>query len=73
VSGSKAYCRCASRVIRFQERQAFEVDFDTQKDVLARYRVQSQSTMIILKDGKEVDRQVGQTDGSDRNVPAKAL
>jgi thiol-disulfide isomerase/thioredoxin len=46
----------------FKNVRAFEVDFDTQKDVLARYRVQSQSTMIILRDGKEVDRQVGQTD-----------
>jgi thioredoxin 1 len=39
-----------------------DVDFDSQKDVLAKLRVTTQSTMIVFKDGKEVDRQVGQTD-----------
>lgn len=39
-----------------------DVDFDSEKDVLAKLRVTTQSTMIVFKDGKEVDRQVGQTD-----------
>ena len=39
----------------------FEVDFDTQKDVRRSLNVQRQSTMIVYKDGKEVDRAVGRT------------
>ena len=39
-----------------------DIDFDSQKDVLAKLRVTTQSTMIVFKDGKEINRQVGQTD-----------
>jgi thioredoxin 1 len=46
----------------FKNMKKFDVDFDTQKEILARYRVQMQSTMIVYKGGKEVDRQTGQTD-----------
>ena len=46
----------------FKNIKKFDVDFDTQKEILARYRVQMQSTMIVYKGGKEVDRQTGQTD-----------
>ncbi|RAZ91513.1 thioredoxin [Mesorhizobium hawassense] len=46
----------------FTTMKKFDVDFDTQKEILARYRVQMQSTMIVYKGGKEVDRQTGQTD-----------
>lgn len=46
----------------FVDMKMFEVDFDTQKAVLRRYEVQQQSTMIVFKDGAEIDRQVGQTD-----------
>ncbi|MGX5826425.1 thioredoxin family protein [Mesorhizobium sp. 43Arga] len=46
----------------FKTMKKFDVDFDTQKEILARYRVQMQSTMIVYKGGKEVDRQTGQTD-----------
>ncbi|RWP80663.1 MAG: thioredoxin [Mesorhizobium sp.] len=46
----------------FKNMKKFDVDFDTQKEILARYRVQMQSTMIVYKRGKEVDRQTGQTD-----------
>ncbi len=46
----------------FKPLKKIDVDFDTQKDVLAKLRVTTQSTMIVFKDGKEVDRQVGQTD-----------
>jgi thioredoxin 1 len=41
-----------------------DIDFDSQKDVLSKLRVTTQSTMIVFKEGKEVDRQVGQTDPS---------
>ena len=46
----------------FAKMKMFEVDFDTSKEVLRRYNVQQQSTMILYKAGKEVGRQVGQTD-----------
>lgn len=46
----------------FKNMKKFDVDFDTQKEVLAKYRVQTQSTMIVFKDGKELDRQTGQSD-----------
>lgn len=39
-----------------------DVDFDTQRDVLKRFRVQTQATMLVFKGGKEVDRQIGETD-----------
>jgi thioredoxin 1 len=39
-----------------------DVDFDSQGDVLSRFRVQTQATMLVFKDGKEVGRQVGETD-----------
>lgn len=46
----------------FAPMKKFDVDFDTQKEVLRRHNVQQQSTMIVFKDGKEIDRQVGETD-----------
>jgi thiol-disulfide isomerase/thioredoxin len=46
----------------FRAMKKFDVDFDTQKEILTRYRVQMQSTMIVYKGGEEIDRQTGQTD-----------
>ena len=46
----------------FKNMKKFDVDFDSQKEILARYRVQTLSTMIVYKGGKEVYRQAGQTD-----------
>jgi thioredoxin len=40
----------------------YDVDFDTAKDVLRQFRVQSQSTLIVFKGTKEVARSVGETD-----------
>ena len=40
----------------------FEVDFDTAKDVLKRFGVQYQSTLIVFKGTKEVGRSTGETD-----------
>jgi thioredoxin-like negative regulator of GroEL len=48
----------------FKDMKKFEVDFDSQKEILARYRVQMQSTMIVFKAGQEVDRQTGQSDAA---------
>jgi thioredoxin 1 len=40
----------------------YEVDFDTAKDVLKRFRVQYQSTLIVFKGSNEVARSTGETD-----------
>ena len=40
---------------------AFEVDFDTRKDVLRAFRAQTQSTLIVFAGGAEVGRSVGDT------------
>jgi thioredoxin 1 len=42
-----------------------EVDFDSQKDVLKKFNVSTQSTIIVFKDGKEVSRSIGKTKESD--------
>jgi thioredoxin 1 len=45
----------------YQELAVFEVDFDSQKDVLRALGVRQQSTLIVLKGGKEAGRSVGDT------------
>src|SRR5262245_39126111 len=40
----------------------YEVDFDTAKGTLKRFRVQQQSTLIVFKGTKEVGRSTGDTD-----------
>ena len=42
----------------------FEVDFDSAKDVLRRFRVRYQSTLIVFKGDREVGRSTGDTDPS---------
>lgn len=42
----------------------YEVDFDTAKDVLKRFHVQYQSTLIVFHGAKEVARSTGDTDPS---------
>ncbi len=39
----------------------FEVDYDTQKDVMRSFSAAQRSTLIAFKDGKEVGRIVGDT------------
>jgi len=46
----------------FASMKKFDVDFDSQKAVLKKLRVQSQSTMVLFKNGKEIDRSVGVSD-----------
>jgi thioredoxin 1 len=46
----------------FRDMKEFKVDFDTQKDALKQLHVQMQSTLIVYKGGKEVDRMTGKTD-----------
>ncbi|MGE5476810.1 MAG: thioredoxin family protein [Bacteroidales bacterium] len=40
----------------------FDVDFDSAKDVLKRFGVQHQSTLIVFKGKAEVGRSTGETD-----------
>lgn len=52
----------------------YDVDFDTAKDVLKRFRVQYQSTLIVFKGSKEVARSTGETDPAPiRSLVAKAF
>lgn len=45
----------------FKDMKEFKVDFDTQKEALKQLHVQMQSTLIVYKGGKEVDRMTGKT------------
>ena len=52
----------------------YEVDFDTAKDVLKRFRVQTQGTLIVFKGSAEVGRSTGDTDPAGiRALVAKGL
>jgi thioredoxin-like negative regulator of GroEL len=42
----------------------FDVDFDTKKDVLQRFGVRAQSTLIVFRGTKEISRSTGVTDPS---------
>ena len=48
----------------YKDLTIFDVDFDTQKAVLRDLKVQQQSTLIVFKGSKEIDRSVGSTDPS---------
>ena len=46
---------------KFKDLQVFEVDFDSQKDVVRSLKAQMQSTLIAFRGAKEVGRSVGDT------------
>lgn len=46
---------------RFRDLLVFEVDFDSQKDVLRRFDARTQSTLIAFKGETETGRSVGET------------
>lgn len=46
---------------KFKDVVAFDIDFDTQKDVLRTLNVRSQSTLIAYKGGREIGRSTGDT------------
>jgi len=46
---------------RMKSLAIFTVDFDSQKELLRRLKVQKQSTLIVYKGGKEVGRSTGDT------------
>lgn len=52
----------------------YEVDFDSAKDVLKRFRVQNQSTLIVFKGANEVGRSTGDTNPTNiRALVSKGL
>ncbi len=62
-------CRQQHPIVQEIEKQnpslmVYEVDFDTAKDTLKRFRVQYQSTLIMFRGEKEAGRSTGDTDPS---------
>ena len=49
---------------RFKDLVVFEIDFDTQKDLLRKFNVSMQSTLISYKGAREVGRSTGDTNAS---------
>jgi thioredoxin 1 len=47
---------------RFKNLVSFNVDFDSQKDLLRKFNVQKQSTLIVFKGKQETGRSTGVTD-----------
>jgi thiol-disulfide isomerase/thioredoxin len=45
----------------FKDLVSFEIDFDSQKDLLRKFGVRSQSTLIVFKGKQEVARSTGDT------------
>lgn len=72
-------CRQQRPIVEQIERErpdlvVFEVDFDTAKDVLKRFHVQYQSTLVLFRGAREVARSVGETDPTlIRSLIAKAF
>jgi thiol-disulfide isomerase/thioredoxin len=50
-----------TREPKYKDLVVFKADFDKDKEELKALNVQRQSTLIVFKDGKEVDRSVGDT------------
>ena len=46
---------------RFKDLRIFDIDFDSQKDLLRRFDARMQSTLIAFKGKTEVGRSVGET------------
>ena len=61
-------CRAQAPILKklldqqeFKPIQALRVDFDQQQDIVKAFKAIKQSTLIIFKGGKEVDRSLGVT------------
>lgn len=52
------------RDTRFKDLVAFAIDFDSQKDLVAKFGANKQSTLIVFKGGAEKGRMVGVSDGT---------
>lgn len=49
---------------KFKDMVVFQIDFDTQKDLLRKFDVRMQSTLIAYKGTKEVGRSTGDTNAA---------
>jgi len=49
---------------RFKDLLSFNIDFDSQKDLLRKFNVQTQSTLIVFKGKQETGRSTGVTDAA---------
>jgi len=59
---------------KYKNITVFDVDFDSQKDVVRAFGAQMQSTLITFKGKKEVGRSVGDTDaGSIASLLGKSI
>ena len=59
---------------RFKTLVSFDIDFDTQKDLLKKFNVQKQSTLLVFKGKQEVGRSTGDTDaGSIEALLSKSI
>jgi thioredoxin 1 len=64
-------CRAQSAVLNdlfandtYKSITYFVVDFDSQKEVLKKFNISRQSTLVVFKEGKEVARSIGSTSSS---------
>ena len=46
---------------KYQKIAYFEIDYDKRRDLARTFRVHKQSTLIVFKGGKEIDRSTGDT------------
>jgi thioredoxin 1 len=59
---------------RFKDLASFKIDFDSQKDLLNKFNVQKQSTLIVFKGKQEAGRSTGDTNpGSIEQLLAKSI
>lgn len=59
---------------KFKDLVIFNIDFDTQKDLVRKFNAQRQSTLIVFKGANELDRSVGATQaGPITDLLTKAL
>jgi thiol-disulfide isomerase/thioredoxin len=49
---------------RFKELVSLNIDFDSQKDLLRKFNVQTQSTLIVFKGKQEMGRSTGDTNAA---------
>jgi thioredoxin 1 len=49
---------------RFKELVSFNIDFDSQKDLLRKFNVQKQSTLVVFKGKQEAGRSTGDTNAA---------
>jgi len=53
-----------SKQPKFKNMIRFNIDFDSQKDLLRKFNVRTQSTLIVFKGKREVGRSTGITDAA---------